>query len=182
MHADSVCSSTSAPPLAQVPGFAMNLDFPSLPSSSRVLRQQTTTTPQVVPVHTSATTLPVGQSPSPLLLPPAPPAPVPRAFMEHAPPLWQFSRAKADLDSTGPLLVHVHVVRRTKKGMPLAGSRVLRMRYGFHGGKPLSLFQIAGLLKVTHEAVRKTEKNAFEKVRRSATEIGLRHYISRISN
>ncbi|MCO5584282.1 hypothetical protein L7F22_038206 [Adiantum nelumboides] len=49
------------------------------------------------------------------------------------------------------------------EGVRLFAVEVLRMKYGFHGSKPLSLFQIAGLLKVTHEAVRKTEKNAFEK-------------------
>ncbi|KAI5080577.1 hypothetical protein GOP47_0003760 [Adiantum capillus-veneris] len=39
-------------------------------------------------------------------------------------------------------------------------------------------WRIAGLLKVTHEAVRKTEKSAFEKLRKSATENGLQHYLS----
>ncbi|KAI5061288.1 hypothetical protein GOP47_0023793, partial [Adiantum capillus-veneris] len=61
-------------------------------------------------------------------------------------------------------------------------SQVLRMRYGFYEGKPLSLYQIAGLLKVTHEAVRKTEKSAFKKLRKSATENGLQHYLSWIPN
>lgn len=58
--------------------------------------------------------------------------------------------------------------------------QVLRMRYGLCGGKPLSLFQIANSLNLTHEAVRKAEKSAFRKLRKSAAENGLQHYLSRI--
>ncbi|KAH7302262.1 hypothetical protein KP509_23G063000 [Ceratopteris richardii] len=60
--------------------------------------------------------------------------------------------------------------------------QVLSLRYGLHGDEPLSLFQTAALLKLTHEAVRKSEKHAFDKVRKLATESGLQHYLCRISN
>eukprot|EP00250_Pteridium_aquilinum_P019389 c24410_g1_i1 orf=690-1787(-) len=60
--------------------------------------------------------------------------------------------------------------------------QVLRMKYGLCGGKPLSLFQIAASLNLTHEAVRKAEKSALNKLRQSAAKSSLQHYLSRIQN
>ncbi|MCO5595302.1 hypothetical protein L7F22_049343 [Adiantum nelumboides] len=37
----------------------------------------------------------------------APPPPARRGFMDHAPPLWGFSRAEWYLDSTSPILVEI---------------------------------------------------------------------------
>ncbi|MCO5578143.1 hypothetical protein L7F22_031981 [Adiantum nelumboides] len=51
--------------------------------------------------------------------------------MDHAPPLWGFPRAESSFDSPGPVLVRVYVIRRTKKGMSLSGSRQSSM-LSFH--------------------------------------------------
>ncbi|MCO5557038.1 hypothetical protein L7F22_010593 [Adiantum nelumboides] len=105
----------------KAPAFAMDVDFPPLaphppPQRRRASNQMTTPPSQVDPLPSQ-----VDQPAAPLLLPPPPPPIAPRGFMDHAPPLWGFPRAESSLDS--PVLVRVYVIRRTKKGMSLAGSR-----------------------------------------------------------
>lgn len=60
--------------------------------------------------------------------------------------------------------------------------QVLKLRYGLYGGTPLSLVQIAATLDLSHEAIRMAEKNALRKLRKSADENSLQHYLCRIRN
>ncbi|MCO5588920.1 hypothetical protein L7F22_042881 [Adiantum nelumboides] len=112
-------STTSQPAAAHRPGkapaFVMDVDFPPLaphpPPQRRHASDHLTTPPtQVDPLPSQ-----VDQPTAPLLLSPPPPPIALRGFMDHAPPLWGLPRAESSLDSPGPVLVRVCVIRRTKR-------------------------------------------------------------------
>ena len=59
--------------------------------------------------------------------------------MDAAPPSWKFGRAEVSGDYSGPLLIRVYVIRRTKKGWSLVGSRespMLSFHLPFTGFEP----------------------------------------------
>ncbi|MCO5550698.1 hypothetical protein L7F22_004188 [Adiantum nelumboides] len=117
---------TSQPAAAHRPGkaptFAMDVDFPPLDSHPQPHRRHASDHLPTLPTHVDAPSSQVDQPAATLLLPPPPPPRAPKGFMDHAPPLWGFPKAESSLDSTGHVLVRVYVIRRTKKGMSLAGS------------------------------------------------------------
>ncbi|MCO5606518.1 hypothetical protein L7F22_060706 [Adiantum nelumboides] len=108
-HIDTTAPGSCAPTPEKAPIVVLDLDFPPLPPSSPAQRQRVSGWTHTPPIHVRRATIPVAPLDAPLLLPPAPLAPVPGGFMEHAPPSWQFTRAECNLDSTGPLLVGPNV-------------------------------------------------------------------------
>lgn len=76
-------------------------------------------------------------------------------------------------DSLSPRAVCIEHEREEKIEEALARlsereRKVLRLRYGFGGGKPLSLRQASKKIGLSQEGVRKIEKRALEKLRRPA--------------
>jgi RNA polymerase primary sigma factor len=65
------------------------------------------------------------------------------------------------------------------EALPPREARILRLRYGFKDGKPLTLQEVGELEGITRERVRQIEARAFRRLRRPDLRRKLRAFITR---
>jgi RNA polymerase primary sigma factor len=89
-----------------------------------------------------------------------------------------------DVDTPGPedeatrTLFQKQIQTMFDQVLPPREARVLRLRYGFNKGKPMSLQEIGDIEGVTRERVRQIEATALRRLRRSNFRKNLRMYIN----